>query len=131
MSKKNVLYAGVLVIVLAVFGAIWFLAKPETTFGEKELLIKVVHGDQTTVEFPVTTDAEYLDEVLVGNGIVEDNQGAYGLYVLTVDGETADESNQEWWSITRNGEALMTGASETPVADGEQYELTLTVGYGF
>ena len=28
----------------------------------------------------------------------ETQQGEYGLYVLTVDGETADESEQQWWA---------------------------------
>ena len=29
----------------------------------------------------------------------------------------------------REGEILSTGAGQTPIADGEQYELTLTEGY--
>ncbi len=51
------------------------------------------------------------------------------LFITTVDGETADDSQQQWWCITKGGEMLMTGAGETPVADGETYELTLTTGY--
>ena len=43
--------------------------------------------------------------------------------------ETADESLQQWWCITREGEMLSTGADQTPITDGEQYELTLTEGY--
>ena len=60
---------------------------------------------------------------------MEDNQSAYGLYILTADGETADEDNQEWWCITQGGEQLNTGADQTPIADGDRFELTLTVGY--
>ena len=62
---------------------------------------------------------------------MEDNQGAYGLYILTADGETVNEAAQEWWCITKNGESMTTGASDTVIADGERYELTFTVGYGF
>ena len=61
--------------------------------------------------------------------MVEDNQGPYGLYILTADGETAREAAQEWWRITRDGEAVNTGADSTPIAGGEHYELTFTVGY--
>ena len=46
-----------------------------------------------------------------------------------MDGETADESKQEWWKLTKEGEMVNTGADVTPIADGEHYELTLTVGY--
>ena len=49
--------------------------------------------------------------------------------VLTVDGETADEAAQEWWCFTKDGEMLMTGVDDTMIADGEQYEVKLAVGW--
>ena len=61
--------------------------------------------------------------------VAEGTESAYGLFITTVDGETADDSLQQWWCITRSGEMLSTGADQTPIADGEQYELTLTEGY--
>ena len=48
---------------------------------------------------------------------------------VTVDGETADESIQQWWCITKGGEMLMTGVDDTMIADGEAYEFTLTTGW--
>lgn len=45
-------------------------------------------------------------------------QGEYGLYIETVDGVTADASNQEWWCITKGGETLNTSADLTPIAEG-------------
>ncbi len=75
------------------------------------------------------TTQEYLAPALVEGGVVEDNQSAYGLYILTADGETADEGEQEWWCITKGGETVNTGADQTPISDGERYELTFTVGY--
>ena len=74
-------------------------------------------------------NAEYLDQALTENEIASGSDSEYGLFITTVDGETADDSQQQWWCITKSGEMLMTGASETPVADGETYELTLTTGY--
>ena len=130
MSKKPVLSAIALAAIAAVLLGVYFMARPETTAGEKELAIQVVHGDQSEKVFEVTTSAEFLADALVEEGIVEDNQGPYGLYILTAGGVTAKEEDQEWWCITKNGESLTTGASETPIADGEHYELTLTVGYG-
>ena len=89
----------------------------------------VVHGDGSEADFQYRTDAEYLGEVLTENGLAEGTESAYGLFITTVDGETADDSLQQWWCITREGEMLSTGADQTPIADGEQYELTLTEGY--
>ena len=61
--------------------------------------------------------------------LVDGEESAYGLFIMTVDGETIDEADQEWWCITRGGKQLNTGADQTPIADGEDYELTFTIGY--
>lgn len=98
--------------------------------GEKiTVTVTVVHGDGSKKDFTLETAETTLGRAMVEGGIVEDNQTAYGLYILTADGETVNESNQEWWSITKDGEALMTGADDTDIVDGEEYVLTFTVGY--
>jgi len=130
-NKKAILAAGALVLIAALMFGAWFAMRPETQEGSKDLTIKVIHKDKSEKVFEVSTDEEYLGPVLVAKEIVVDNQSAYGLYILTADGETVNESNQEWWCITMGGESLMTGADETPVADGDTFELTFTVGYGF
>ena len=130
MSKKSVFFAILLAAVMAVFLGIWYVARPQISAGEKDLSIQVIHGDLSTRSFEITTSAEFLGDALTEHGIVQGEMGPYGLYILTADGETADEANQEWWCITRSGESLTTGASETPISNGETYELTLTVGYG-
>ena len=130
MSKKSVFFAILLAAVMAVFLGIWYVARPQASAGEKDLSIQVIHGDLSTRIFEITTSAEFLGDALTEHGIVQGEMGPYGLYILTADGETADDANQEWWCITRSGESLTTGASETPISNGETYELTLTVGYG-
>ena len=129
--KKSKIILGVvaLVVVVAVLLGVYFVTRPDTVQGAKALTVTVVHGDGSEKVFDIHTDAEYLDDALLENSIVEDNQTEWGLYIITADGETADESQEQWWCITKGGEMLMTGASETPIADGEAYELTLTVGY--
>ncbi len=91
--------------------------------------VTIVHGDGSEEVFELETAEETLGRALVEDGIVEDNQSTYGLYMLTVDGETVEESNQEWWCITKDGESVMTGADETEILDGESYEITFTVGF--
>ena len=62
-------------------------------------------------------------------GLVQGDESEYGLFVTVVDGETADSEQQQWWCFTKGGEMLMTGVDDTPIADGEQYEITLTIGW--
>ena len=47
-------------------------------------------------------------------GLIEGEDSEYGLFVKTVDGITANEDNQEWWSLTIDGEMAMTGVDSTP-----------------
>lgn len=130
MKKKTTLIAGIiLVVVIVLAGLAAMLLKPETTKGEKEIAVVVVHGDGSEKTFTYDTDAEYLGEVLLANELVEGETTEYGLYIKAVDGETADDAKQQWWCITKEGGQVNTGADTTPIQDGDQYELTLTEGY--
>ena len=86
-----------------------------------------VEGKETVHE--LRTDEEMLGAALLNEGLIEGEDSEYGLFVKTVDGITANEDNQEWWSLTIDGEMAMTGVDSTPVEDGGKYEFTLTVGY--
>ena len=100
-------------------------ADAETT----DITLKVVHGDGTEKEFPITTTAATLGDALVAEGLVEGEESSYGLFITTVDGETVDDANQEWWCLTKGGEMWNYGADATELSDGDTYELTFTVGY--
>lgn len=130
MKKKQTVILGTVLVVLCILAGILYQNfKPETTDGTKEITVIVVHADQSEKEFTYHTDAEYLGEALLAEGLIAGEDGAYGLFVTTVDGETADDSKQQWWCLTKNAETVNTGVDQTPIADGEQYELTLTEGY--
>lgn len=131
-SKKGMFIAlAALVVVLVAVLAIYFTTRPATVEGAKAVTVEVIHKDGSSKEFSLKTDKEYLSDALVEGKVVEDNKGDYGLYILTADGETANEANQEWWNITKDGQALSVGASTQPIVDGEHYELVFTVGYDF
>lgn len=129
MKKKTLIGCGALVAACLLAALLYLQTRPETAAGDKTIDVVVVHGDGSEADFQYQTDAEYLGDVLTENGLVEGTESTYGLFITTVDGETADDSLQQWWCITREGEMLSTGADQTPIADGEQYELTLTEGY--
>ena len=129
MNKKTGILAAVLLIFCVTAGILFHTNKPATSAGDKEISVVVTHADKSENTFTYQTDAEYLGEVLLDEGLIAGEDGPYGLYILTVDGETVDESKQQWWCVTKGGEAVNTGADATPVADGDTFELTLTEGY--
>lgn len=130
MKKKSIAIAAVVLVILCVAaGFLYMKFKPQTVAGEKEVTVVVVHGDQSEKTFTYQTDAEYLAEVILENNLVEGDEGQYGLFITSADGETADDSKQQWWCITKGGEQVNTSASEAVIADGDQYEITLKEGY--
>lgn len=129
MKKKTPLLAILLIILCVAAGILFNANKPEIVAGTKEIDVIVVHADQTEDIFTYQTDAEYLGDVLLENKLAEGEVGAYGLFITAVDGETADDSKQQWWCITKSGESVTTGADTLPIADGDQFELTLMEGY--
>ena len=129
MNKKTGILAGFLIVLCIAAGVLFHINKPETTAGAKEINVVVIHTDQTENTFTYQTDAEYLADVLLENKLVDGDMGSYGLFITTVDGETADDSKQQWWCITKGGEQVNSGADALPIADGDQFELTLTEGY--
>ena len=128
-KKQTAILAAVLVVLCVLAGVLYQNFKPATTEGSKEITVTVVHADQSEKDFTYNTDAEYLGEVLTEDGLIEGEQGDYGIFVHTVDGEKIDESKQQWWCLTKDGESVMTGLDLTPITDGDQFELTMMEGY--
>lgn len=129
-DKKAILITAALLLVLCL-GAVLGYQKfaPRGVAGEKEITVKVVHADAGEKEFTYQSDEEFLGAVLEAEGLAEGEEGPYGLYIISVDGETAEESRQQWWCLTKGGETVNTSATQTPIADGDVFELTLTEGY--
>ncbi len=126
--KVILLIAAVLIAAVAMFG-IYKVFMPKGQTGAKEITVTVVHADETSKDFVYQTDAAYLGEVLKSEELVEGTEGEFGMFITSVDGETADDSKEQWWCITKDGEVLNTSADQTPIEDGEKFELTLTEGY--
>lgn len=128
-KKKNLYWALVaLVAVVAIFTGVYFATKPATQAGAKQITVEVV-GKESSRTVEIQTDEEYLGAALQQEGLIEGQESEYGLFITTVDGYTADDAAQEWWCITKGGQDVNTGADSTPIADGDQFEITLKTGW--
>ena len=126
MKKQTRLLIG-FVLLIAVFIGVYALTRPDVTQGEKTITVEVVHQDGTVNAFTYHTDAEYLGEVLLSEGLVVGSDGPYGLYITEVDGERAVyEEDNAYWALYQNGESATQGADMTPVADGDTFALVHT-----
>lgn len=128
-NKKVIIGAAVLVVVCVVLLLVYKNFMPKGAEGAKTITVKVVHGDSSEKDFEYKTDEAYLGAVIQDNKLVEGEEGQYGLFMTSVDGEKADESKQQWWCLTKGGEQVNTSADQTPIEDGDTFELTLTEGY--
>lgn len=127
-SKKYLALSALLLALLALL-CLYHFARPAASAGSKHISVTVVHKDGSEKAFSYRTDAEYLSEVLLAEGLIEGEEGAYGLYVTVVDGEEADYAvDGGWWCLTKDGAEWTYGVSATAIADGDRYEWTYTVG---
>lgn len=127
--KKTIIMAVGLVIFIAAVLIAWAVIKPGAVKGTKHITVTVEHLEGQEKNFIINTDEEYLRGALEQEGLVSGNETEFGLYVLTVDGETADESKQQWWGYTANGEFAEYGVDEQPIADGDVFVFTLNEGW--
>ncbi len=97
--------------------------------AERSATLTVVHSDGASKDIPVKSAKETLGEALVEAQVISGEDGPYGLYVTTVDGETADDSKEQWWCLTKGGESVNTGVDSTPFQDGDAFEFTFTEGF--
>ena len=71
-----------------------------------------------------STDKKMVGEALQECGLLEGEDGPYGLYVKTVNGITADyDVDQTYWAFYINGEYAMTGVDVTEITEGGSYSL--------
>ena len=92
--------------------------------GIKNITIEVVYSNGESDTYKVKTDAKYL------RGAMEDaeglefsgSEGAYGLFLETVNGEYA-ESGTAYWSPYVNGEMCSYGVDSQVVEDGDAFKI--------
>lgn len=90
--------------------------------GQTSFTFEVKHLDGTAKTFTVKTDAKTVGEALVSAGLISGEDGPYGLYVKTVDGETLDwDTHQKYWAFYENGAMASKGVDGTDIVAGSVY----------
>ncbi len=131
MTNKKGMIAAVVVLalVIAAMAWLWVGSQEKTIEGAKTITVIVVHQDGTEKTFEYQTNQEYLGETILGEKLVEGEEGPYGLTIHTVDGETASwEENQSYWALYVGEEYATTGADGVALTDGGVYKLVYTIG---
>lgn len=82
----------------------------------------VIDKDGNETKFEVHTDKTVVGEALLELGLVEGEDGDYGLYVKTVNGITADyDKDGVYWAFYVNDEYAQAGVDVTDIKEGDSY----------
>lgn len=134
MQKNRKTFIAVIILLVLCAGAalVWYFNNPaaDANSADKTISASIIHGDGSQKDFSIQTNEEFLRGALEQEKLIEGDEGEYGLYITAVDGEKADESNQQWWCVNNaEGEMLPTGVSDTAIQDGDIYEIVLETGW--
>ena len=126
-KKVLIIAAAVLLVIAAVLLIVDRNRQPQTEQGAKTISVAVIMDGETTRELTIRTDAEFLRGALEQENLIEGTESEYGLYVTTVDGVTADDSQRQYWCFKDgNGNDLTVGVDSAPPAAGDAFQILLS-----
>lgn len=90
--------------------------------GQKVFHFTAVDLDGKETKFEIHTDKETVGEALEELGIIQGEEGEFGLYVKTVNGKTLDyDTDGKYWAFYIGEEYALESVDLTPVTEGESY----------
>ncbi len=103
-----------------------YLKDTEFGSGSTPVVVEVKAGEDS-VKFTVNTDKTTVGAALLEHGLIEGEEGEFGIYIKSVNGITADyDVDQSYWAFYINGEYAMTGVEQTYIDTGATYLLEYT-----
>ena len=102
---------------------------PAEVLGEGATVFQfsVVDLDETETKFEIHTDEATVGAALMKVGLIEGEEGPYGLYVKKVNGITAVyEEDGSYWAFYENGEYGLTGVDLTEIDPDVAYSFVKT-----
>ena len=102
--------------------------RTDTELGSGSITFTLeVKALENKVAFTVSTDEKTVGDALLKVGLIDGEEGPYGLYVKKVNGMTADyDTDQSYWAFYINGEYANYGIEQTEVTEGAVYQLEYT-----
>ena len=90
--------------------------------GETEFTFKVVTADKKEKTYAVKTDKTVVGDALLELGLIEGEEGDFGLYVKKVDGVVADyDVDGTYWAFYVNDAYASAGVDQTEIENGATY----------
>ena len=90
--------------------------------GAVSFVFTVTDADGNESNFLINTDKTKVGDALLENGLIDGEDGPYGLYVKTVSGKTYDyDTDGKYWAFYVNGEYGMSGVDLTDITEGATY----------
>ena len=97
-------------------------AVPVLGEGENVFIFSVFDQDGKETAYEIHTDKTIVGEALQELGLLEGEEGAYGLYVTVVNGIRADyDKDGVYWAFYIDGEYAMSGVDVTEIEAGRSY----------
>lgn len=92
--------------------------------GETQFALKVIHKNGDEVNLEIHTNESTVGKALMELGVLDGEEGDYGLYIKTVNGETVDfDADGKYWAFYVNDEYALTGVDQTEIVAGDSYTL--------
>ena len=156
MSKKMIILVVVLSLLVAALAVAYFVTRPEPKAEDKSqttettptqteakdgteteptqptetgiaFTVEIVHKDGTSKKLELRSDKEFLGDVLAEKELIEYDEGAYGKFIKSADGEKAVyEEDSAYWAFYVDGEYALFGVDQTPIEEGKLYKLEYT-----
>ena len=97
-------------------------AAPVLGEGENVFIFSVFDQDGKETAYEIHTNQTIVGEALQELGLLEGEEGAYGLYVTVVNGIRADyDKDGVYWAFYIDGEYAMSGVDVTEIEAGRSY----------
>lgn len=90
--------------------------------GKTQFLFTVVDKEGAETFFEIHTDKEIVGDALLELGLIEGEDGDFGIFVKSVNGIIADyDIDKTYWAFYINGEYAMSGVDATTIEEGASY----------
>lgn len=97
--------------------------------GARSFAMEIRDKDGNATDFTVKTDEKTVGAALQNLGVIEGEEGQYGLYIKTANGIAADyDKDGVYWAFYIDGAYANTSVDATEITDGTAYALAVEKG---